>query len=141
LKAEWLKREKSASELAREFGVTRNSILGKIFRAGLSGFRRPNEHPAEQRHKAQRASTPKYKPRVETATVPLFDMTAPESKKLTIYQLTDKVCHWPEGEGPPFFYCGNPITRERSRYCDHHYEVAYHTVTQRRLSVEFLAAQ
>jgi hypothetical protein len=38
--------------------------------------------------------------------------------------LTRFTCHWPEGDKPPYTYCGRP-TCDGSSFCPEHYDRAY----------------
>jgi hypothetical protein len=44
--------------------------------------------------------------------------------RLVMSQLTTHTCHWPDGDRPPYTYCGEP-THAGSSFCRAHYKRAY----------------
>jgi hypothetical protein len=44
---------------------------------------------------------------------------------LTIFELLDHHCRWPNGERPPFRYCGQTAI-DGSSYCAAHHRKAHH---------------
>ena len=78
---------KSASEIAQILGdeITRNAVIGKAHRLGLSG----------------RPSPIRKKPSAE----------ASPPSGATILSLTDRMCKWPIGDPrePGFHFCGRPV--------------------------------
>ncbi len=93
---------KSASEIAEMLGgVTRNAVIGKAHRLGLSG--RPS--PIKSREKA---------PLVAKAC------------GATILNLTDRMCKWPIGDpkDKDFHFCGKAAIANLP-YCAEHAALAY----------------
>ncbi|MDJ0612405.1 MAG: GcrA family cell cycle regulator [Rhizobiaceae bacterium] len=135
----------SASQIAGELGgVTRNAVIGKVHRLGLSGRAKPASSSAKRVKRPR--STYNSKPRTnsrnglgprETGTQNLRtiveDLTAPESKKLSLVELTEKTCKWPEGDPATddFHFCGNK-TKEEAPYCEYHCKLAYQQNIDRR---------
>jgi len=135
----------SASQIAGELGgVTRNAVIGKVHRLGLSGRAKPANSSAK-RVKRQR-STYNSKPRtaarngiasrepgVQNLRTVVENLTAPESKKLNLVDLTDKTCKWPDGDPATddFHFCGNK-TKEDTPYCEYHCKLAYQQNVDRR---------
>jgi hypothetical protein len=104
-----------ARNIAEALGdpFTKNMILGKIFRLGLS-------KPAKGR-------TPK--PRTRKRRSPTFREWTPVVRDETIpfnYTLTTlpiNGCHYPHG-CMTYTFCGNPVI-DNSCYCAYHYAVCY----------------
>lgn len=106
----------SAELVAREFGVSRNTVIGVIWRAGIY---RPvarkvrRQAPIKKRPaiirppKFARASYVRPADPVEALRLPLVEMTAEQ-------------CCFPVTADHPFLFCGNPKT-EASSYCAHHH--------------------
>jgi GcrA cell cycle regulator len=136
----------SASQIAAELGgVTRNAVIGKVHRLGLSGRAKPASSSARKVKTAAARSSNSYnarpralRPTGSTApSVPsrpaIEDIPVPVSKKILLEQLTDKTCKWPDGDPSTddFHFCGNN-TKEETPYCEYHCRMAYQTVTDRR---------
>lgn len=135
----------SASQIAAELGgVTRNAVIGKVHRLGLSGRAKPASTSARKLKTATRsASTYNTRPRALRPTgrtapsmptrATIEDIPAPKSKKLALVDLTEKTCKWPDGDPSTddFHFCGN-TTKEDAPYCQYHCRMAYQTVTDRR---------
>ncbi len=88
----------SASEIAKRLdGVTRNAVIGKVHRLGLSGRRSPIAR--------------KPKP-------------APKPRRVPGYK--GPTCQWPLGDpgDPDFGFCGGPAVPGRP-YCEEHCAMAY----------------
>ncbi len=144
----------SASQIASELGgVTRNAVIGKVHRLGLSGraktpmptqkARRPDK-PASGSSHAHRNSVPQSHGatalKVESAAVP---EPAPEAKpvaelvplaeRATILTLTERTCKWPIGDPTKddFYFCGHP-SDPGVPYCGYHCRIAYQPVNDRR---------
>jgi GcrA cell cycle regulator len=119
----------SASQIAKQLGgVTRNAVIGKVHRLGLSG-RAAASAPA----RAPRTATPRLKRprRVAVAASPLCKspvrlsvrahVHAPEGPGLVVdmVQLGAHACKWPIGDpkGSDFSFCGRQAD---GRYCAAH---------------------
>lgn len=130
----------SASQIAAELGggLTRNAVLGKIHRLGLSKPRTRREPlPRSPRPRApqylRQNSTPSYR----GTAVPAIAMKAdperapvaeiiPIHQRVALLELTDAVCHWPVGDplAADFHFCGGRVVTGMS-YCGHHCRMAY----------------
>ncbi|WP_201835628.1 GcrA family cell cycle regulator [Microvirga zambiensis] len=147
----------SASQIAAELGnVTRNAVIGKVHRLGLSG-RAKDAKPAAsaaatRARKATRApSAPApitaqvHSSNVVIAPIPLQpvadvpevfaedDIAIPMSERVTIMDLRESMCRWPMGDPtkPEFRFCGaRSITG--LPYCNHHARIAYQPVADRK---------
>lgn len=147
----------SASQIAAELGnVTRNAVIGKVHRLGLSGRAKDAKAatPAAQRpRKAARAPSapapiaPQNRSNVVVAPIPRppvevveesavmaeDDLAIPMSERVTIMDLRESMCRWPMGDPtkPEFRFCGaRSITG--LPYCTHHARVAYQPVADRK---------
>jgi GcrA cell cycle regulator len=121
---------KSAKQIAIELdcGITRNAVIGKVHRMGLSKRERAPAKPKNRRaesfvHKINSGWTPKKAP-----TIPLPSVEPPEFRGLTFAQLEPYHCRYPRGDGP-FLFCGQPI--ERGSYCAHCNQITHWIVTER----------
>ena len=136
----------SASQIAAELGgVTRNAVIGKVHRLGLSGRAKTSNSSASKLKPATRSSGYNARPSrparpLATRNAPnshtrpvIEDIPVPESKRLNLEDLTDKTCKWPHGDpsGDDFHFCGH-TPHEDAPYCKYHSRMAYHTATDRR---------
>lgn len=144
----------SASQIASELGgVTRNAVIGKVHRLGLSGrgkaqvasatrVRKPRVAAGPSKPRASRAGAAaavKLEPELETKSIPLPQIEPDESivvpiaKRATILTLTETTCKWPIGDpgDPDFHFCGNPATGS-APYCKYHCSIAYQPVRDRK---------
>jgi GcrA cell cycle regulator len=121
----------SASQIAKQLGgVTRNAVIGKVHRLGLSGRAAPSQ-PARPIFKAPRparpviASTPVVR-RIATTVVPPPLYSREETGSATVLTLGAHMCKWPIGDPSTdgFSFCGRR-TGEDGPYCIEHARVAY----------------
>lgn len=128
LKRLW-KKGLSASHIADELGegATRNAIIGKAHRLGLSSRPSPVKgKPAPKKAKKAPAVAKKAKP------TPKPEVPA-EPEKITILNLTDRTCKWPLGHPgeDDFHFCGETSVAGEP-YCAHHCALAYQAPQPRR---------
>lgn len=143
----------SASQIAAELGnVTRNAIIGKVHRLGLSGRAKAPSTASLRPRKARPAQMVRVSrplPRGNTALAQAFevepeadpvvyDNVVPMSQRLSLLELNEATCHWPVGdpatihsEEPNFFFCGGHALTNLP-YCAHHSRVAYQPAADRR---------
>jgi GcrA cell cycle regulator len=146
----------SASQIAKQLGgVTRNAVIGKVHRLGLSGRAapsRPARHPAPQRSAAPRKAKPAAavaaaaQPAAPSAPSPVREIKAAvparapqEAKRLpsgeyaTVLTLREGMCKWPLGDpaGTEFRFCGRN-SGVGNAYCDAHAEMAYQPQAKRK---------
>jgi|ERR1700728_485616 len=139
----------SASQIAAELGgITRNAVIGKVHRLGLSGRAKSASSAAPRQRKAR--SSPhllrmaRASIRGNTALAHAYEMdaeTAPEmvenvipiGQRRTILELTEQTCRWPIGDpgSTEFFFCGGN-TISGLPYCGYHSRVAYQPANDRR---------
>ncbi|KRA59454.1 GcrA cell cycle regulator [Caulobacter sp. Root655] len=131
----------SASQIAKQLGgVTRNAVIGKVHRLGLSGRAAPSQ-PARPAFKAPRparpaattmpsaprrviAAEPASLPSVAAQpSVPAFRDEQPGSA--TVLTLGAHMCKWPIGDPSTdgFTFCGRRSSD--GPYCNEHARVAY----------------
>ncbi len=151
----------SASQIAAELGgVTRNAVIGKVHRLGLSGRAkapvtsqkaRPSSKPAKTagHGEAPQAETaPQVTPQSVGATAlkmetmpqaapapeakPVAELV-PIAKRATILTLTERTCKWPIGDPTKddFYFCGNN-SNPGVPYCPYHCRIAYQPASDRR---------
>ena len=158
LKSMWLGGS-SASQIAAALGdVTRNAVIGKVHRLGLSGRGKPTS-TATPKVRKPRSSTPRTRrpsrptqPLVSGATAlkghpdfqaeylpveelrPRVELTlVGESPRLSVHELTEATCKWPVGDplSDDFHFCGRQAG-EGSPYCSYHSKIAYQTPNERK---------
>lgn len=134
----------SASQIAAELGhITRNAVIGKVRRLGLTGrlpgvsraaAPRPRPAPAHARRATQiRKLVDRPIPEaIQEIVQPLAAADIPAAQRCGISQLTDRCCHWPVGDPgkPGFFFCGGAALAD-GPYCAHHARIAYQPNTRR----------
>ena len=137
----------SASQIAGELGgITRNAVIGKVHRLGLSGrakspsssaprARKPRSHMMRVQRPMSRGNTAlalayemDHEPEPE-----LIENIIPLGQRCTLLQLNDDKCHWPIGDPgqPDFYFCGGK-TATSTPYCGFHGRVAYQPPAARR---------
>ena len=138
----------SASQIANELGsVTRNAVIGKVNRLGLSGRakspsssaprqRKPRAHSHMMRVRPQmRGNTAlAYQHDLEVEAEPeMVENIIPMGQRCTLLELSEDKCRWPIGDpgSTEFFFCGvKPV--EGAPYCGFHSRVAYQPASDRR---------
>jgi GcrA cell cycle regulator len=128
----------TCSQIAAEIGVTRNAVIGKIHRLGLSPAR-PAGAPA--RSSPPRARSPRFSP--QSRLFRLIDGQAPciaaepapidSAQRCSLLEIAQDKCHWPIGDplAANFAFCGNAAIAGFS-YCAGHARMAYRLPVRRR---------
>lgn len=141
----------SASQIAKELGgVTRNAVIGKVHRLGLSGRAtpsRPVKRPPRLARPKPRVQpdgsiiTPKpqrvvAEPDIKQVEKSAMLTTLPpqplaDGEAATILTLRDSMCKWPIGDpaDPKFAFCGRKSTC--GPYCAEHAKVAFQPAKKR----------
>jgi GcrA cell cycle regulator len=139
----------SASQIAAQLGgITRNAVIGKVHRLGLSGRAKSPSSAAPRQRKARphshllRVSRPSI--RGNTALAHAYDLDIesepemvnniiPLGQRRTILELTEETCRWPIGDpgSADFFFCGGQTVTSLP-YCSYHSRVAYQPAGDRR---------
>ncbi|MCB1476985.1 MAG: GcrA cell cycle regulator [Rhodobiaceae bacterium] len=141
----------SASQIAAKLGdVTRNAVIGKVHRLGLSG-RMKTVRTSQPRPRRQRQPSPPRRPtvigntalkaHVDAVAEPVIrprpavvqELVIPPSERLSILQLSEYTCKWPIGDpsAEDFHFCGRK-SQTTGPYCEHHASVAYQPASDRR---------
>ena len=155
LKKMW-KEGKSAAEIAKTLGkgVTRNAVIGKAHRMGLSGRPSPIKKPAPPKKDTAKvapkpvAAAPKAPPK-KAAAAPTTNKVQPPSREaeelkkmereaprigggIALIDLTERMCKWPIGDpkDADFSFCGLGI-RPGTPYCPEHAAMAYQASSRR----------
>lgn len=139
----------SASQIAGRLGsVTRNAVIGKVHRLGLSGrattSRMKSHRPRPRMANAKRPVKPRFaqggNPAVralyldaEAYVPPAEEIEIPLAERKSIQTLTENSCRWPIGDPqlPDFHFCGRnkvPLLP----YCEVHARRAFQPVAPRR---------
>lgn len=145
----------SASQIAKQLGgVTRNAVIGKVHRLGLSGRATPSR-PSRKKPSAPRATA--SAPRTTAPRTPRPAPSAPaqrhiitaqplKAKKLdtgeyaTILTIDENTCKWPIGDpgDAEFRFCGRN-TLASNPYCQTHCNSAYQPSRRRVSTVKAIA--
>jgi len=144
----------SASQIATRLGgVTRNAVIGKVHRLGLSGRVTPSRASRPRVNKPRQPSHPgrinAYRSAgataLKTETIaeksvlpepepsPIREVEIPPGERATILTLSEKTCRWPIGDpsAEEFHFCGRKPSVNMP-YCEHHCQIAYQPIQERR---------
>lgn len=130
----------SCEQIARKIGVTRNAVIGKLNRLGLtrlkSGLSVRRERVAAGGASHPRVARP-ARPKVTNAAAPRVRKPVEDSaaeaevvvimdRTCSLLDLTEFKCRWPIGEpgSEGFCFCGNERADGLS-YCSAHARMAY----------------
>ena len=141
----------SASQIAAELGgITRNAVIGKVHRLGLSGRAKSPASPVPRQRKPRasamllRVARPALRGNTALARMPAYEIDyepdpeitaeiVPIGQRCTLLELSESKCRWPIGDpgAHDFFFCGGkPV--EGLPYCSHHARIAYQPLGERR---------
>lgn len=152
----------SASQIAKRLGnVTRNAVIGKVHRLGLSGratpsrpvkrpprLARPKPQQTATRSTASRSSgaVPTVRETPSTPPVPVVEAASVEPQRLpngdmvTVLTVKDSMCKWPIGDpaDSEFGFCGRAC-KDGSPYCAEHARVAFQPPKKRERKAREMA--
>ena len=128
----------SGAQIATEMGgMTRNAVIGKVHRLGLSGR---SVQPSERKPRVRKPRTPKtfsrspWSPGAFIFAASHDSVVEPElieiplDQRKTLLKLTEKTCRWPVGVpgDAEFFFCGGASDNLHQRpYCSFHSRIGY----------------
>lgn len=149
LRSMW-KQGLTTAEIGKKLGVSKNSIVGKVHRLGLSGRPSPIKkkedesttktvdekkvlkEKAPQKEKAPEPKAEKLTTKLKTPEKKETKMDCQKSeleknqKAVSLMELDNHTCRWPLGDPKDdnFHFCGKKI-RVGQTYCDEHSSIAY----------------
>jgi GcrA cell cycle regulator len=134
----------SASQIAKQLGgVTRNAVIGKVHRLGLSGRAAPSK-PARTVFKAPRPARPPSSVPSAPRRIAEPALHAPQPSPVryveeapglaTVLTLGAHMCKWPIGDPSldSFTFCGRRTGE--GPYCQQHSQVAYQPAQAKKKS-------
>jgi GcrA cell cycle regulator len=124
---------RTCSQIAREIGVTRNAVIGKLSRLGLSRPRGDNGIPRAVR---PRNGALRRQVRILRVLHARMEDVAPDEPvndehRCSLFELSPQTCRWPIGRpgADGFGFCGNaPV--EGLPYCAGHSRLAYRSAAR-----------
>ncbi len=124
----------SAAQIANKIGgVTRNAVIGKVHRLGLSGRATPTKPQrgcapsAPQQPQGATAAPPREEIK---SVIPEPEFAAPlvldTGDSATVATIQNNMCKWPIGDPArdDFHFCGQPTLPGKS-YCAYHAHMAF----------------
>lgn len=135
----------SASQIAAELGgITRNAVIGKVHRLGLSGRAKSPSSSTPRPRKARSSGhmIRVQRPQVRGNTALAYDyevepepelLEIPQEQRKTLLQLNERTCRWPVGDpsSNDFFFCGGEAAEDQP-YCSSHCRMAFQPANDRR---------
>jgi len=143
----------SASQIAGQLGgVTRNAVIGKVHRLGLSG-RATTSRAKSTRSRKHKTARQTNSPRLglfsnsntamraisgssdgvkeEPFRSQYVELVIPESERVDLVDLKESQCRWPIGDPQEndFHFCGKNKS-ESGPYCEYHAEIAFQPLSR-----------
>lgn len=125
---------KTATEIAKELGVTKNSIVGKVHRLCLTARPSPikskEEEPVEKAEEVKKETSVEIEENAELAAEPVKPEKTEKKRKnsthVKLVELDSHTCRWPLGDprDEDFCFCGRKV-RMGQTYCEEHANMAY----------------
>ncbi len=116
----------SASQIAAQLGdgITRNAVIGKLHRMGLScgGGKQTARVAPEKKKQDARPMAKGAAP--QPVVVPQLN---PSSEKISVLDLSDTICRFPFGDpnDEDFRFCGANKGFDALPYCDYHMQLVH----------------
>ena len=152
LKKLWAEGLSAAQIAGRIGGVTRNAVIGKVHRLGLSGrattIRMKSSRPRVRAQTAKRLAKPRFAPvgnpalralyQPDAEPLPVFEeLVIPPNERKYIVTLADCDCRWPIGDpqDADFHFCNGKKVAGLP-YCEVHSRRAFQPPQARRRAGE-----
>jgi GcrA cell cycle regulator len=122
-------------QIAAEIGVSRNAVIGKLSRLGLTRDRPPGSPPRPKQPRERRS---RPVPRLQYEMLrqvyeedPVTDAAVISEHRCSLFELSKERCRWPvNAETEAFAFCGNtPLAG--APYCVGHTRLAYRSLARR----------
>jgi GcrA cell cycle regulator len=126
----------SCAEIAREIGVTRNAVIGKISRLKLTRVKNAMAGARERRLAAsppRRSVVTQHQLLMALRAMPEPEPSNGSAHRCSLLELGQEKCRWPISEpgAEDFCFCGDqPVTG--LPYCPAHARIAYHSAARQR---------
>ncbi len=144
----------SAAQIANKMGgVTRNAVIGKVHRLGLSGRATPAKpqrgcSPSQERKEVAESQAKTEQHREIKPVIPEPDFIEPmvlsSGDLATVSTIKNNMCKWPIGDPAKddFHFCGQSTSPGKS-YCAYHAHMAFQPPQRRadRAETRRIAAQ
>ncbi len=136
----------TTNEIAKELGMSKNSIVGKVHRLNLVARPSPikkkddekkedkkNVKISEKKKLVDTLPEKKEQPKVQAEhSEPVLKVITPKTEQkdtekcIKLSELNNHTCRWPIGDPKDenFCFCGKKV-RAGQTYCDEHSEIAY----------------
>lgn len=133
LKKLWAEGHSASQIAARMGGVTRNAVIGKVHRLGLSGRAAPAKPKTVVAETRTATSSPEAPSAPESPRRPLRSVlrdlppiTDIGIDKATVSSIGNNQCKWPIGDpaAEDFHFCGQPTVGGKP-YCAYHAQLAF----------------
>lgn len=109
------------SAIARRMGMTRNAIIGKLNRMGLSSPRAKASPTSQASPRPRPQRYTPFRKAPEPKEIPLPEPEEEPSGGKPFAEREENECGWPMAPG---FVCGGPVIERRKPYCAFHTRMA-----------------
>ena len=124
----------SCRQIAAEIGVSRNAVIGKLSRLGLTREKSGGDARAKKPRERRGRSVPRQQFEIlravyEGAAIAETDVVS--EHRCSLFELSKERCRWPvNAEAEEFSFCGNtPLAG--LPYCSGHTRLAYRSLARR----------
>ena len=122
-------------QIAAEIGVSRNAVMGKLSRLGLTRDKPPGSDASPRKPRERRGRSV---PRLQYEMLrQVYDETAfsegpvVSEHRCSLFELSKERCRWPvNGDAEEFSFCGN-TPMAGLPYCQGHTRLAYRSLARR----------
>lgn len=117
--------KRSGYYIAAELGITRNAVMGAVWRLGLKRAAVAKVKAVKVvKVKVERVKLALPLPEPEAQDeAPVQDEARPPQRCVPLAKLTTEQCRWPLEGNPPYMFCGGPKLKGSS-YCETHSALA-----------------